>query len=148
MRKNYPLLPEGKHPERVLEAVKHDIRKYMKRERRVPLPEGTDFWDFDCRLGTDKDSAETLHVAELTARLDALAKSGAASCYVELLAKPGHWQRRAPGAVAGAGAAGAVGAVGAAGVTGAAGAADASPAAAEPEAPSPSEAAGTPEGEA
>jgi hypothetical protein len=98
MRKNYPLLPEGKHPERVLEAVKHDIRKYMKRERRVPLPEGTDFWDFDCRLGADRDSAQPLHVAELTARLDALAKSGAAHCYVELLAKPGHWQRRALGA--------------------------------------------------
>jgi hypothetical protein len=145
VRKTYPLRPEGKHPERVLEAVKHDIRKYMKRERRVPLPEGTDFWDFDCRLGTDKDSAEALHVAELTARLDALAKSGAANCYVELLAKPGHWQRRAPGAE---GAEGAARAAGASVVTGAASAADASPAAAEPEAPSPGEGAGTPESEA
>ena len=51
MRKTYPLRPEGKHPDRVLDAVKHDIRKYMKRERRDPLPEGADFWDFDCRFG-------------------------------------------------------------------------------------------------
>lgn len=104
MRKNYPLRPEGKHPDRVLDAVKHDIRKYMKRERRTPPPEGADFWDFDCRLGLDQDSAEPLHVAELMPRLDALAKAGAASCYVELLAKPGHWQRGAPaGSAAAAG---------------------------------------------
>ena len=37
MRKTYPLRPEGKHPDRVLDAVKHDIRKYQKRERRFGL---------------------------------------------------------------------------------------------------------------
>lgn len=100
MRKTYPLRPEGKHPDRVLEAVKHDIRKYIKRERRVPLPVGVDFWDFDCRFGPDADNAETLHVAELTARLDALAQAEGTTCYVELLAKPGHWQRGTPVAAA------------------------------------------------
>ena len=53
MRKTYPLRPEGKHPERVLEAVKHDIRKYQKRERRRELPAGAHFWDFDCRFGAE-----------------------------------------------------------------------------------------------
>lgn len=105
MRKIYPLRPEGKHPDRVLEAVKHDIRKYMKRERRVPLPDGADFWDFDCRFGADKDSAQPLHVADLTAQLDTLAQSGAPTCYVELLAKPAQWQRR-PDTPAGAATAG------------------------------------------
>lgn len=95
MRKHYPLRPEGKHPDRVLEAVKHDIRKYIKRQRRTPPPEGADFWDFDCRLGADKDSAEALHAAQLMPRLDALAKAGAPAAYVELLPKPGHWQRSA-----------------------------------------------------
>ncbi len=94
MRKTYPLRPEGKHPDRVLEAVKHDIRKYIKRQRRVPLPAGVDFWDFDCRFGAAQDSAETLHPAALIAQLDELAKAGAASAYVELLAKPGVRQHR------------------------------------------------------
>lgn len=94
MRKTYPLRPEGKHPDRVLEAVKHDIRKYIKRQRRVPLPTGVDFWDFDCRFGTAQDNAETLHPAALIAQLDELAKAGAATAYVELLAKPGVRQRR------------------------------------------------------
>lgn len=98
MRKTFPLRAEGKHPDRVLEAVKHDIRKYIKRERRRELPEGADFWDFDCRFGADKDSAEVIAPADLTARLDALAQAGGEQCYVELLAKPAVWQRRPTGA--------------------------------------------------
>lgn len=98
MRKTYPLRPEGKHPDRVLDAVKHDIRKYQKRERRRELPEGANFWDFDCRFGADKDSAQTVHPGELMGLLDALAKDGAAQCYVELLAKPGVRKPRPAGA--------------------------------------------------
>ena len=100
MRKIYPLRPEGKNPDRVLEAVKHDIRKYQKRERRRELPEGAHFWDFDCRFGADKDSAQTVHPGELIGLLDALAKEGASQCYVELLAKPAVRQPRPAGAVA------------------------------------------------
>jgi len=102
MRKTFPLRPEGKHPDRVLEAVKHEVRKYMKRERRRDLPEGADFWDFDCRFGADKDAAAVLPVADLTAALDALAQAGAEQCYVELLAKPALWQRKPAGSADGA----------------------------------------------
>jgi hypothetical protein len=98
MRKTYPLRPEGKHPERVLDAVKHDIRKYQKRERRRPLPEGVDFWDFDCRFGPSKEGAEVLHPGALIAALDALAQAGGDTAYVELLAKPGHRKARPSGA--------------------------------------------------
>ena len=45
MKKIFQLRPEGKHPDRVLDATKHEIRKYVKRQRRVPLPEGVDFWE-------------------------------------------------------------------------------------------------------
>ena len=100
MRKVFSLRPEGKHPDRVLDAVKHEIRKYMKRERRRDLPEGAHFWDFDCRFGSDKESAQVVHPAELIGALDALAKEGATECYVELLAKPGVRQPRAPGSAA------------------------------------------------
>lgn len=97
MRKTYPLRPEGKHPDRVLEAVKHDIRKYIKRERRRELPEGMHFWDFDCRFGASQDVAQAVHVAALIAELDTLAKAGGEQAYVEILARAAARQPRAPG---------------------------------------------------
>ena len=42
MRKTFQLHVEGKNLDRVLDAVKHEIRKYIKRERRRDLPEGAD----------------------------------------------------------------------------------------------------------
>ncbi|MFW2357636.1 DUF6172 family protein [Hydrogenophaga sp.] len=97
MRKTFQLTQEGRHRDRVLEAVKHEIRKYLKRERRRDLPEGVDFLDFDCRAGATKDTAEVVHLSALMASLDAVAKEGATEAYVEILAKPGVRQARPPG---------------------------------------------------
>ncbi|MEX1168493.1 MAG: DUF6172 family protein, partial [Hydrogenophaga sp.] len=93
MKKTFALRPEGKHPDRVLDALKNELRKYMKRERRRDLPAGADFWDFDCKLGADEASAQTLHPNALIEQLDALAKTGVAQAYVELLVKPASRQR-------------------------------------------------------
>ena len=90
MKKTYPLQIEGKNPDRVLEAAKHDIRKYVKRCRAVSLPKDVDFWDFDCKAGADATAAMSVHLASLIAQVDAVAKQGHASVYVEVLAKPGH----------------------------------------------------------
>ncbi|WP_332738608.1 DUF6172 family protein [Hydrogenophaga sp.] len=89
MRKIFALTQEGLHRDRVLEAVKHEIRKYLKRERRRDLPEGADFLDFDCRFGATRETAEVVHLAALMGQLDAIAKEGGEQAYVEILAKPG-----------------------------------------------------------
>ena len=94
MKKTFQLKPEGKHPDRVLEAIKHEIRKYVKRQRRVPLPAGVDFWDFDCRFGVSEAVAASVHFATLTPLMDAVAKDGGDAFYVEILAKSGHRQPR------------------------------------------------------
>lgn len=89
MKKTYPLSAEGKHPDRVLEAVKHDIRKYFKRERGRVLPKGVDFWDFDCKVGASADTAQVVRVGAVIEAVDAAARSGATSVYVEILCKHG-----------------------------------------------------------
>ena len=89
MKKTYPLSVEGKHPDRVLDAVKHDIRKYFKRERGRAVPKGVDFWDFDCKVGLTADTAEVVRVGAVIEAVDALAKSSASSVYVEILSKHG-----------------------------------------------------------
>ncbi len=98
MRKIYPLQVPGKHPDRVLDACKHDVRKYVKRQRRVPLPAGVDFWDFDCRFGADQAQAQPVHLAEITTQMDAVAAAGGSQFYVEIIAKHGHRTARPEGA--------------------------------------------------
>lgn len=97
MKKTFKLEIEGRHRDRVLEATKHEIRKYVKRQRRVPLPAGVDFWDFDCRFGADAEHASVVHFANLTALIDAVAREGGSSFYLELLAKNGYRGARAAG---------------------------------------------------
>jgi len=89
MKKNFPLQAEGKHPDRVLEAVKHEIRKYFKRERNRDVPKGVDFWDFDCKVGLTADTAEVVRVSGVIEAVDTAAKAGAALVYVEILSKHG-----------------------------------------------------------
>lgn len=98
MRKTFKLAIEGKNRDRVLEAVKHEVRKYVKRERRRELPAGVDYWDFDCRFGTTQEAAEVVHLAALTSQMDAVAQAGGEQFYVEILAKHGHRQARPEGA--------------------------------------------------
>ena len=89
MKKNFPLQIEGKNPDRILEAVKHEIRKYFKRERNRAVPKDVDFWDFDCKVGITAELAEVVKVSAVIESLDALAIEGAASAYVEILSKHG-----------------------------------------------------------
>ena len=90
MKKIFQLQVEGKNSDRLLEAIKHEIRKYVKRERRRDIPAGADYWDFDCKFGLAPETAEPAHLNSIIGLIDAAAKEGAASFYVEILAKPGH----------------------------------------------------------
>jgi hypothetical protein len=90
MKKTYPFQAAGHAPERVLEAIKQDVRKYLKRERRKALPVGVDFWDFDCKVGVDQASSEVRHPEEVIPAIEKLARTeGTTGAYVEILAKPG-----------------------------------------------------------
>jgi hypothetical protein len=98
VKKTYLLNVEGKNRDRLLDAAKHDIRKYVKRERSRPLPPGVDFFDFDCKLGASEAAAESLHFATLMTAIDALLKDGAEQFYVEVVTTHGHRSARPKGA--------------------------------------------------
>ncbi len=89
---------EGKNRDRILDAVKHDVRKYIQRERRRVLPEGADYWDFDCRFGATQAAAEVVHLSSLIGHIDVVARAGGDQVYVEILAKPAQRKARPPGA--------------------------------------------------
>jgi hypothetical protein len=90
MKKKFELIhPKIKYP-RLVEATKNEIRKYIKRERRKTLPEGVDFWDFDCKFGNTEAEAQSVHLSQLTQCIDQAAEKQLLSFYIEILAKPGH----------------------------------------------------------
>lgn len=87
MKKNFSLTAPNKKPERQTDSVKHEIKKYIARERRKALPAGADFWDFDCKFGADANSAVVIHVAEINKKIDAIVLENKTSFYIEILAK-------------------------------------------------------------
>lgn len=89
MKKNFSLIDPKHAPARRIDAVKHEIKKYVARERRKLLPEGVDYWDFDCRFGKDETSATAVHLNELGKKIDSLFEGGNMNFYIEILAKPG-----------------------------------------------------------
>jgi len=86
MKKTFQLHIEGKNNDRVLEAIKHELRKYAKRERNKQLPTGSDYWRFDCKFGATAEVAEELRLADMTKHIDALVATGVESFYVEIIA--------------------------------------------------------------
>ena len=90
MRKLFPLEVPKHKPPQALAAIKNEVRKYLKREKRKALPEGADYWDFDCKVGPARDQPEVAKVSELIAAIDRASIEGWETIYIEILAKPGH----------------------------------------------------------
>lgn len=87
MKKTFKLEhPKIKVP-RVVDSVKHEIKKYLKRERRKPLPSGAKYWDFDCKLGQSEESAVEVHLSSLTKNIDELVANNNMTIYVEIMSK-------------------------------------------------------------
>lgn len=89
MKKTFAFHDEKKKPDRVVEAIKAEVNKYLARERRKTLPEGVDYWDFDCKVGADTPTAQRVHVKELSKSIDEVFLRNVPSVYIEILAKHG-----------------------------------------------------------
>ncbi len=90
MRKTFSLTHEKIKAPRLVDAIKHEVKKYIKRERNKKLPEDVDFWDFDCKYGQTQDKAEIIHISELNKNIDNAVQLELTSFYLEILVKPGY----------------------------------------------------------
>lgn len=97
MKKTFKLShPKIKVP-RLVEAIKYEVKQYLKRERNKKVPEDVDFWDFDCRFGVDAASSEVIDVAAINKAIDGAEAKQLESFYLEILAKPGHRGKKSQG---------------------------------------------------
>lgn len=90
MKKTFSLTHEKIKAPRLVDSIKHEVKKYLKRERNKTLPEDVDFWDFDCKYGHNEESADVVHVSALNKSIDDAVQHELASFYLEILAKPGY----------------------------------------------------------
>ncbi len=89
MKKTFKLNIENKHPDRLLEAIKHEIRKYIKREKRKNLPEGVDFWDLKCKFAKNDETPKEVDFNDITDCINEAAKEKCDSFYMEILSTEG-----------------------------------------------------------
>ena len=94
MKKTFKLTHPKIKPPRLVEAIKHEVKKYLKRERRKDLPKGADFWDFDCRIGVDEASSDIVHVYDINKSIDQAESKQLESFYLEILAKPARRSKK------------------------------------------------------
>jgi Family of unknown function (DUF6172) len=94
VKKTFQLIHAKIRKDRLVEAVRHEIKKYIKRERGKKLPEGVDFWDFDCKFGQDSEKAKEIHLSEISKCIDQAEQQQLESFYLEIIAKPGHRMKK------------------------------------------------------
>ncbi|OIN08075.1 DUF6172 family protein [Oceanisphaera psychrotolerans] len=87
MKKTIALTHPKLKPARLVDSIKHDIKKYLNRERRKSLPAGMDYWTFDCRFGASEAAAEAIYTSEINKHIDAAVAQELPEFYVEILAR-------------------------------------------------------------
>ena len=94
MKKTFKMThPKLKLP-RLVEAIKHEVKKYIRRERNKKLPNDVDFWDFDCRFGADEANSEVIHLSAINKSISLAETNQLESFYLEILVKPGHRSKK------------------------------------------------------
>jgi len=87
MKKTFKLdHPKIKTP-RIVDSIKHEIKKYQKKDRKKKLPAGAKYLSFDCKLGQSEETATAIPLAELTKSIDNMVENNAKTIYVEMSAK-------------------------------------------------------------
>lgn len=94
MKKTFELTHPKLKRARLVDAIKYEVKKYIKRERNKQLPIDADFWDFDCKYGKSEMVADVIHISEINKKIDEADQSEAKSFYLEIMAKTGIRQKK------------------------------------------------------
>ena len=88
MKKTFLINVKNKTPERQVDSIKNEVKKYIARERKKELPDDEDFWDFDCKIGENEEVAATIHLSEINKMISEISAINNESFYLEILARP------------------------------------------------------------
>lgn len=88
MKKTFVLSHPKKPYQRIIEEAKNEVKKYIKQEREKALPEGSDFWGFNCKFGQTKDNARTIHEGDIRSNISEAQSQHWKSFYLEIIPTP------------------------------------------------------------
>ena len=88
MSKLFPLTHPKIRPARFVDSIRAEMNKYIKCERNKKLPDGVDFWDFDCKVGASMDAAADTHVSALSKAIGDVLGAENEAVYLEIKVKP------------------------------------------------------------
>jgi hypothetical protein len=89
MKKTFALTHPKINLARLVESIKFEVKKYIKRERNKKLPDSVDYWDFDCKYGLTEDTAQPIHLSTINKCIDEAERLQLESFYLEIMVKPG-----------------------------------------------------------
>jgi len=88
MKKVFKIQQEKLNENRAVDAIKNELRKYIKREKKKDLPNNkTMYWDFDCKFGKSAEFALDCDFDHIIMELSNVVLAGWEECYIEILAK-------------------------------------------------------------
>ena len=88
MKKTFKIEQDKLKPERAVDAIKNELRKYVKREKKKDLPnKKTMYWDFDCKFGKSAEFAKDCNFDYIFTELSGVVNAGWSECYIEVIAK-------------------------------------------------------------
>lgn len=96
MKKTFQLISEKKTPERQLDAIRHEIKKYLARQRKKKVPEGFETWNFDCAIGPTPEAKTVIQVQEISQHIDRLVADDHTAFYLEIIARAANKPQKQP----------------------------------------------------
>ena len=89
MKKVFNLIEGNKNQDRLLDSIKYEIRKYIKREKRKTLPSDVDFWDLKCKFGKGDEEPQAIEFIDITKNIDEASEQKCESFYIEIVSTKG-----------------------------------------------------------
>ncbi|AEF53338.1 DUF6172 family protein [Marinomonas posidonica] len=88
MKKTFALSHPKLSYQRVIEVAKNEVKKYIKQERARALPEGADFWGFNCKFGQVESKAREIHEGDINVNISSAQSQHWKSFYLEVVPTP------------------------------------------------------------
>ncbi len=86
MNKRFLLKEKNKNSDRLLESIKHQIRKYIKREKRKVINDEDNILRFACKFAKNNEEVDTISFVDITKCINEASQEDCESFYIEIIA--------------------------------------------------------------